>query len=340
MKIPYRTQRLLQRIGLIALVVLVVGGLVFFCWFTWLQRYVIYTREEGAIINMKLPPAVALGEEAVPNPKEDPISIYYNEGENAINVSKDLTQMTGYYADAAALEKSVSTVFSQAKALPAGTPIMLDVKSPKGNFFYSSSVSDKYNPDLDVTKMDEMIAALDKKGMYLIARLPAFRDYNFGLAHTSNGLYVASGAHLWADDDYCYWLNPASEGTIQFLVEIVTELKALGFDEVVFDEFRFPSTKDLKFSGDKDKTIATAAKTIATACAGDNFAVSFVGSAKFPLPAGRTRLYVEGADAAEVADIAKKTGLENPAISLVFLTDNHDTRFESYSVLRPLEAAH
>ena len=340
MKIPYRTQRLLQRLGLIALVVLAVGGLVFFCWFTWLQRYVIYTRDKGAIINMELPPMVALGQEAVPDAKSDPISIYYNEGDNAINTSKDLTQMTGYYADAAALEKSVSTVFAQAKALPAGTPVMLDVKSPKGNFFYSSTVSDKYNPDLDVTKMDEMIAALDKKGIYLIARLPAFRDYNFGLSHTSNGLFVSSGSHLWTDDDYCYWLNPTSEGTISFLVEIVTELKALGFDEVVFDEFRFPSTKDIKFSGDKTKAITTAAKTVATACASENFAISFVGDAKFPLPAGRTRLYVKSADAAKAADIAQQTGLENPAISLVFLTEVHDTRFDAYSVLRPLEAAH
>lgn len=340
MKIPYRTRRLLQRLGLIALVVSAVGGLIFFCWFTWLQRYVIYTRDKGAVINMNLPPMVALGQEAVPEGKSDPISIYYNEGENAINVSKDLTQMTGYYASAAALEKSVSTVFSQAKALPAGTPIMLDVKSPKGNFFYSSTVSDKYNPDLDVTKMDEMIAALDKKGMYLIARLPAFRDYNYGLAHTSSGLFVASGSHLWADDDYCYWLNPGSEGAISFLVEIVTELKGLGFDEVVFDEFRFPDTKDIKFSGDKTKTITNAAKTIVTACASENFAISFVGDAKFPLPTGRTRLYVKSADAAAAADIAQKTGLKDPAVSLVFLTEVHDTRFDAYSVLRPLEAAH
>lgn len=340
MKIPYRTQRALQRFGLITLVVLIVAGLVFFCWFTWLERYVIYTRDQGAIVDMQLPPAVALGEEAVPESTNETLSIYYNEGENAINVSKELTQMTGYYADAAALEESVATVFAQANALPAGTPIMLDVKSPKGNFFYSSTVSEKRNPDLDIAKMDEMIAALDKKGMYLIARLPALRDYHFGLTATSNGLFVASGAHLWADDDYCYWLDPTSEGTITYLIQIVTELKNLGFDEVVFDEFRFPDTDNLKFSGDRDKAIAAAAKTLATSCATENFAVSFVGDAKFSLPKGRTRLYLTNGVAAEADAIAKKTGLENPAISLVFLTEIHDTRFEAYSVLRPLEAAH
>lgn len=340
MNIPYRTRQLLQRIALIALAILVVGGLIFFCWFTWLQRYVIYTRDKGAVLDMSLNPSVALGVPAVPDTTEETLSVYYNEGANAINVSRELEQITGYYADRTALEESLDEVLAQATALPSGTPIMLDVKSPKGNFFYSSSVSSNYNPDLDIAKMDEMIKTLDKRGMYLIARLPSLRDYYFGLDKTSNGLFVASGSHLWADDDYCYWLDPTKEGTITYLAQIVTELKLLGFDEVVFDEFRFPDTDNLKFEGDRDQALADAAKTLVASCATDNFAVSFVGESTFPLPHGRARLYVTSALAAEADAIAQQTGLENPAISLVFLTEIHDTRFDAYSVLRPLEAAH
>lgn len=340
MKLPYRTRQNLLRFGIIALIVAVVAGLVFFCWFTWLERYVIYTRDEGAIIDMDLPPGVAQGEEAIPESTKETVSIYYNEGENAINVSKDLVQMVGYYATAADLEKGVSAVFNQAKALPSGTPVMLDMKSPKGNFFYSTSVSSHTNPDIDLAQMDKMIAELDKKGIYLIARIPSLRDYYFGLEKTVNGLFVASGSHLWADDDYCYWLNPSSEGTITYLAQIVTELKSIGFDEVVFDDFRFPDTDNLKFEGDRNEALANAANILVTSCATDNFAVSFVGKAEFPLPEGRARLYVTQSTAAEVDSIAQQTGLENPAIHLVFLTENHDTRFEAYSVLRPLEAAH
>lgn len=340
MKIPYRTQQILLRVALIALAIFVVGGLIFFCWFAWLQRYVIYTRDQGAIVNMNLNPSVALGEPAVPETDKEEISVYYNEGDNAINVSKELVQITGYYADRVALEKSIDEVLSQANALPYGTPIMLDVKSPKGNFFYSSTVSSNYNPDLDTAKMDNLIKTLDKRGMYLIARLPSLRDYYFGLEKTANGLFVASGSHLWADDDYCYWLDPTKEGTITYLVQIVTELKQQGFDEVVFDEFRFPDTDNLKFSADRDQAIAEAAKTLVASCATDNFAVSFVGTATFPLPEGRARLYLTDGVAAQADAIAQQTGLANPAISLVFLTEIHDTRFNAYSVLRPLEAAH
>lgn len=340
MNIPYRTRFALKRAAIISLIILLIASLVFLCWFVWLKRYVIYTRDQGAILDMELSAQVPVGEVAAPPAQAETIFIYYNEGDNAINTSKDLTQITGYYADTAALEAGVSTVWAQAKALPTGTPVMLDVKNPKGNFFYSSSVSANRSSSVDVAAMDAMIKDLDSRGMYLIARLPALRDYQFGLASTSNGLFVKSGAYLWADDDYCYWLNPTTEGTLTYLVQIATELKNLGFDEVVFEEFRFPDTDNLKFSEDKPAALAKAAETLVTSCSTDSFAVSFVQEAGFALPAGRSRLYVQSAVAANAAVIAQQTGLSDPAVNLVFLTEVHDTRFDAYSVLRPLEAAH
>ena len=92
--------------------------------------------------------------------------------------------------------------------------------------------------------------------------------------------------------------------------------------------------------GDKQELIATAAKTLVDSCGSEYFAVSFTGSADFSLPEGRSRLYIRSSAAAEAPQIAEATGLEDPAIRLVFLTENHDTRFEEYSVLRPLSAAH
>ena len=339
-KIPYRTRYTLKRVAVILLAILLVAALVFFCWFLWLKRYVVYTRDQGAILDMTLSAQIPQGQLAVPPESGQTIAVYYNEGENAINTSKELGQITGYYADSEALEKGVTTVWDQAKALPAGTPVMLDVKNPKGQFYYSSSVGSQRSSRVDTASMDAMIKDLDSKGVYLIARLPALRDYQFGLDHTSNGLFVASGGYLWADDDYCYWLNPSSQGTVTYLVQIVTELKNIGFDEVVFEEFRFPDTEDLKFSGDRDQALAEAAATLVTSCATDRFSVSFVQNAGFALPEGRSRLYVVDAVASNAATIAQQTGIADPAVHLVFLTEVHDTRFDAYSVLRPLEAAH
>ena len=338
MNIPYRTRRLLKSIGVILLILAIVGSLVYLCWFLWLQRYVIYTRDQGAVIDMSLPAQVAEGPVAE-EPQKETVSIYYNEGENAINTSRELTQIVGYYADAELLS-DMALVEQQIGLLDTGTAVMLDVKDGKGRFFYSSAISSERRSSIDPVAMDALIEKLDKKGMYLIARLPAFRDYSFGLNHTENGLFVSSGAYLWADDDYCYWLDPTKQGTVTYLVEIVTELKKMGFDEVVFDNYCFPDTTDLKFSGDRAEALNATANTLVATCADQSFAVSFIGGAKgFQLPQGRSRLYMTDVAAIQAATVAAQSGLEDPAINLVFLTENHDTRFNEFSVLRPLDSA-
>lgn len=343
MNIPYRTRRLLQRLGVTALAVLLVSALVLFFWFVWLQRFVIYTRSEGAVIDMNAPQDWVGGVLAVPPEQAEKVPIYYNEGENALNVTRELTQIVGYYADQAALQKSIDDVLAQAKALPRGTPVMLDVKNTKGAFFYSSTVGEERNSKIDPAQMDDLIQQLHKNGNYLIARLPALRDYYYAVDHTKDGLPTKKG-YLWidrTDGGYYYWLNPAKEGTQAFLLQIIDELKNLGFDEVVLDQFRFPDTKEIVFSGDQAEELNKAANTLVTVGSTETFTVSFVGrSADLMLPEGRCRLYLEGINAANAATVAQSTGITDISARLVFLTEVHDTRFDDYSVLRPLEAAH
>lgn len=343
MNIPYRTRSLLKRVGITALAALLALSLVLFFWFVWLQRFVIYTRDQGAVIDLNASQDWGAGQLAVPPAVGEQIPIYYNEGENALNVTRELTQIVGYYADQAALEKDLDAVLAQAKALPRGTPVMLDVKNAKGAFFYSSLAGEERSSKIDAAKMDELIKTLDKNGNYLIARLPALRDYYYAVDHTRDGLPTSKG-YLWVDranGGYYYWLNPAKEGTQAFLLQIINELKALGFDEVVLDQFRFPDTKDIVFSGDKTEALNKAAQTLVQVGATETFTVSFVGeSSDLVLPEGRARLYLEGVNAANAATVAQNTGIADLAIRLVFLTEVHDTRFDAYSVLRPLEAAH
>lgn len=340
MNIPYRTRYALKRAAIVLLIVLLAATLVFTCWFVWLKRYIVYTRDDGAILNMELSAQIDDGVEALPPSQQETVNIFYNEGDNAINTSKELTQLTGYYADTAALQAGVAQVQEQIKAQSVDVPIMLDVKSPRGNFYYSSTVSGNRDSKVDTEAMDALIAQLSSSGRYLIARLPALRDRDYGLHNVSDGVFDSRGAYLFQDDGGCYWLNPSRQGTISYLVQIVTELKGLGFDEVVFDDFCFPDTKYKSFKGDEAEALATAAKTLVTTCATERFAVSFVQQAGFALPDGRSRLYMESAAAADAAILAQQSGIAETALRLVFLTENHDTRFDAYSVLRPLDAAH
>jgi len=267
------------------------------------------------------------------------VPIYYNEGEGAITVTTELVQLQGYYIDEEAL-KDVAEVRSQLQELEPGTPVMMDVKSIYGNFFYSSKVGTRRNGDLNIAAVDDLISYLRTSGLYIIARMPALRDYYYGLDHVPDGLPTAGG-YLWMDSDYCYWLNPTSQGTQTYLMQIIQELRGLGFDEVVLYDFYFPETKDIVFKSDKTQAIADTAKLLLDTCATESFAVSFTGrSATFPLPEGRTRLYMQNVAATDAAIIAGQTGFADPAVKLVFITEVHDTRFDDYGVLRPLSGAH
>ena len=341
MTIPYRTQRAIKRCfsAVLALIVLAVAGTA--CWMIWVQRYIIYGADGSVRLDFDLPP-MRPGILAVP-PKAPDVSIYFDrEGQEEIvkpDTTPELAKLSGYYVDAEAL-KDIDTVKSQIQALPAGTAVMLEVKNILGEFFYSSKVGTYRNSGIDTAKMDELIAYLSQSDKYVIAKFPALRDYHYGLNHVPDGVYHSSGGYLHQDEKGCYWLNPGSSGTQTYLTQIVLELKSLGFDEVVLDAFCFPQAENILVNGDKSQLLSTAAEVLMASCANDRFAVSFLKTEEFTLPDGRGRVYLSGLDAAQAEDAALNSGVENPTVKLVFLTELHDTRFDVFGVLRPLSAAH
>lgn len=339
MSLPYRTKRRLLRLGIVLLAIALTAVLIWGCWLLWLHKHVYYTADNGAVLDFNLGPISGEGHLAEPPGSQPTIPIYYNEGDAAINTSKELTQIIGYYVSPEELA-DLPALRAQIRALPQDVPVMLDVKTIYGAFNYSSSVSTSRNSQVDSQEMDSLIQDLAASGRYLIARLPGLRDKEFGLNHVDDGVFHSSRGYLYMDDQGCYWLNPAREATVTHLTQIVNELKGMGFDEVVFYDFTFPATDSIYFDGDKAQALSATAQTLVTTCSTESFAVSFVSSEGFQPPEGRSRLYLENAAAADAANIAQNSGLEDPTAKLVFLTDNHDTRFDAYSVLRPLATAH
>ena len=340
MSIPYRTQQNLKRLAIALLILLVVGAIAWGLWVVWLQRFVVYTRDEGAVIDFELSQTLTPGEEAVPPEEGMQIEIHYNEGEDKVNISTELAQLKGYYVSSSAVSSDPAGVWEQIQALPANTPVMLDMKSIYGTFYYSTSTGRPLSDSADIAGVDQLIANLRSSGYYTIARVPALRDKEFGRENTRSGL-PTSGGYLWMDDEGCYWLNPAKEDTITYLIDIATELRELGFNEVVFEDFYFPSTKKIVFKGDKLQTLADTAQALVANCATDYFAVSFVSDGTWTAPTGRTRVYREDvADPVQLMEVTQNLTLTDPSIRLVFITSNMDTRFENYGVMRPINLAH
>lgn len=340
MNLSYRTRRTLLRLGKIAMALVISAALLWLCWIIWAGRYIVYT-PNGAKLDFNLAP-IPEGVEALPPTDAIDVNIYYDEPDLDITPPVvEKTSIQGYYIDFEDLQTDISAIKAKLETLPAGTAVMLDVKNIKGYFHYSTAVGSTSSTDVDTAQMDDLIHYLSNSSLYAIARIPAFRDWEYGLNHVPSGLPKKGGnGSLWMDDSNCYWLDPSDEDALDYLLRITVELRSLGFDEVVYTDFRFPNTDKIIFEGDKTQAISNAAATLASACTTERFCVSFMSaSADFPLPEGNCRVYLQDIAAADVQTIAQQVPTDDPALHVLFLTTVNDTRFNDYCVLRPLDSA-
>jgi hypothetical protein len=258
-----------------------------------------------------------------------------------VDTSEELTRLSGYYISAQMLNKDLAGIREKIDDLPAGTAVMIELKPGNGTLLYSSEIPEAVrSTNVNTEQVDELIQACKARDLYTIARVSAFRDYEFGVKNVPSGLMHVNRLGLWPDEGGCYWLDPTDTAVLNRIASIVDELKALGFNEVVLTDFRFPDSDSYIYNGDKDAALASAANSLAQTCADSEFTLSFaVTNAAFPLPEGRCRLYMENVDAKSVGANASQATMENPQVRLVFVAETNDTRFSQYSVLRPITAS-
>ena len=341
----YRTRQFLKRASVVLLYILLMAVVLAFCLLLWLRRFIVYT-PGGARLDFSVSQTPSVG--TLPqNPDRDKVSIEYMDDQEDVPLLPGETQptpppaedapMEGYYIDANAL-KDISQVREQLEALPAGTPVMLDVKNARGYFFYSSAYG-QTSSSYDIAQIDELIRYLAESDLYVIARFPALRDYNYALNHINYGL--SAGSYLWTDSSNIYWLDPTKDGTLTYLIQIIKELRTLGFDEVVLQNFYVPEAEKIVFSGDRQQVINETAQALVTACMTDTFTVSFVAqSPAMQLPEGRSRLYLMDISAADVKDILAQMNVPNWETDVVIIAQSYDTRYNICSTLHPLSQAH
>ena len=339
MNLSFETRRKLKAAGRIALILAVVFAVVWACWLIWVDRYMVYTRD-GAQLDFSLTAqSYGPGTLAVPPEATVSASIYVDDGSSDEDMATVMSKLEGYYIDYAMLTSEIDTVRAAVSVLPVGSAVMMEVKSIRGNFYYTSSIDGaKTASGLDVEAVDRLIADMTARNLYVIATVPAFRDRAYGLSHTNIGLpYVGGDGALWLDEENCYWLDPGKNGTLAYLQNVANELRSLGFDEVMFTDFRFPETDQVEPAVDPAATIQNAAQTLTDKCTTDSFALSFLASdSTIQDVEGRSRLYLKGVDAAGAAAAAQSCGMADPSVGVVFITDSHDTRYDAYGALRPI----
>lgn len=327
-----KTARILGGV-LLALALLVIGRVLY------VQRYVTYT-PEGVKLDYGQRLDYTGQAPAEPDPAEYPFETVLDAAAQTDEEAEKQTRLDGYSISTTMLVNGVDQVRSALSEVDGYNAVVIDVKSIYGNFYYSTQLSGAPRADaLDISEVDKLIEELTgRSDLIVIARVPAFSDRRYALAHQSEGLPIWNGA-LWEGDDVCYWLNPYSNNVQGYLTSIAIELSQRGFDGVLFDDFYFPGSDRIMWNATitRDEAVLDAAANIADSLYGYGIEVLF-GSAPTGAAAYADRVCVTTDAAEDVNAIVEELSpsLTDPAAQIVFLTSSRDTRFAACGVIRPL----
>lgn len=90
-----------------------------------------------------------------------------------------------------------------------------------------------------------LITSLKERGLYVIARVPAFRDPYLAEKKPEWSLHLADGS-LYRDRQGMAWVDPYHQEVWDYLIEVGTAAKDVGFDEIQFDYLRFSTEGSMK----------------------------------------------------------------------------------------------
>ncbi|MDR3410372.1 MAG: putative glycoside hydrolase [Formivibrio sp.] len=148
--------------------------------------------------------------------------------------------------------------------------LVIDVKGDRGRIPYPSRVAMAQavgaRNTTTVADMPALVAALKKRGIYLIARIVVFKDDPLASAHPEWAVKTARGT-MFRDLENLAWVDPARPEVWAYNLDIAAEAAELGFDEIQFDYVRFPDTPGLVFSvpDTEESRIATISGFLAAA---------------------------------------------------------------------------
>jgi len=337
----YRNKRVLKRVLLTLLAVVLVLGALILGRFIYLQRFIVYSNGSAHLdYSQKLAPTGAT--EKASSSADFPFETVVSSDEENSSGENSIPGISGYYISTDMLLGGIDKVREALNAASGYNAVMIDVKSVYGNFYYSTALSGASvaTDGIDVSAVDELIKELtQKENLIVIARIPAFSDSNYALAHQSEGLPLSSGA-LWTDSNGCYWLNPYSNDVQSYLSSIGVELSKLGFDEILYDDFYFPDSENIVWNNTdvtRENAVTDAAKNITDDLTGYGLRICY-GSQAPAVAACANRVFIKTEDASQVETLISslKGAVSDTASQIVFLTDSRDTRFTACGVLRPL----
>ena len=119
--------------------------------------------------------------------------------------------------------------------------LVIDVKDESGRIFYATGVSlaNRIGAVDRLFDLGRLVAEMDQRGLYKIARIVAFQDPIAARAEVDMAvLDTATGEPFRKRNQY--FLDPTDRQARAYALDLAEEVCSAGFDEVQFDYVRFP----------------------------------------------------------------------------------------------------
>lgn len=125
--------------------------------------------------------------------------------------------------------------------------MVIDVKNDAGEVTYQMELplaQEIGAPVRYVADMPALVQQLKEQGIYLIARIVAFKDPVLAENKPEYAVKNADGS-VFYDNNGLAWVNPYREEVWDYLIDLGREAAALGFDEIQYDYIRFSTAKGI-----------------------------------------------------------------------------------------------
>lgn len=225
-----KKQKVLVTLVLVV-VVLLCGG------FLLMQNYVIYDDSGKAHLDL---PFFERADEDTPPLSDDEININIVTPEEEPSLLHEVKELHARMVGSLVLTRNPEKTLES-------TPeedIVIEVKLVNGSITYASEAL--VPAEVDVAQSDTMtnlktILAGEK---YVVARMSTLCDSYFVRAYRDAAFCRDNGGY-WYDGDSRTWLDPTHPQTVAYITGLCQELTALGFDELMLDNYAFPTTGNL-----------------------------------------------------------------------------------------------
>lgn len=230
-----------RRPGVLVLVLfLLTGALIFFY---ALQNLLLQTREPSSLSNPTAVPSATVSQPPSPSiqisPSTTPTTTPTPSPSPAPTSKTDLVLRAVYLPD---IQDEIALAGAE-QLYDNGTinALVIDMKHDDGTLGYFSNTSIALrsggNPDYNPISL---IQTLKERGIYLVARISAFKDDLVPRRIQTSSVKTESGV-IWLDRNYHGWLNPYNSEAREYIRTICTELAEIGFDEILLSNLVFPT---------------------------------------------------------------------------------------------------